>query len=115
MAKWAIFKIRKNFPCRVLVRVYEDGIIPIKVAIKKPVSMNAAPKRPAAGKARPVAAKAQAPSRIGEIASLTQNVKSRIPTADTFRALKELKAGKLTRYVDEDDLFKKLGIKVGKT
>ena len=38
----------------------------------------------------------------------------RLPAA-TIRALKELKAGKLTRYEDEDDLFRKLGIKLGKT
>jgi hypothetical protein len=39
--------------------------------------------------------------------------RSRIPAA-TIRALKELKAGELTRYADADDLFKKLGIKLGK-
>ena len=38
----------------------------------------------------------------------------RLPAA-TIRALKELKAGKLARYEDEDDLFRKLGIKLGKT
>jgi hypothetical protein len=40
--------------------------------------------------------------------------KGRAPTADTLKALEELKAGKLTRYDDEDDLFGKLGIKLGK-
>jgi len=40
--------------------------------------------------------------------------KGRTPTADTLKALEELKAGKLTRYDDEDDLFSKLGIKLGK-
>ncbi len=44
-----------------------------------------------------------------------ENSKSRVPNATTRRALADLKAGRLTRYVDEDDLFKKLGIKVGKT
>jgi hypothetical protein len=41
--------------------------------------------------------------------------KGRAPTADTLKALEELKAGKLTRYDDEDDLFRKLGIKLGLT
>ncbi len=41
--------------------------------------------------------------------------KSRKPTAETLEAPRELKTGKLTRYVDEDDMFKKLGVKVGKT
>jgi hypothetical protein len=40
---------------------------------------------------------------------------SRIPTAETIKALAELRHGKLNRYADEDELFKKLGIKVGKT
>jgi hypothetical protein len=39
--------------------------------------------------------------------------RSRLPAA-TVRALKEIETGELTRYVDEDDLFKKLGIKLGK-
>ena len=40
--------------------------------------------------------------------------KSRIPNAATLRALADLKAGRLTRYADADDLFRKLGVKVGK-
>ena len=36
--------------------------------------------------------------------------KGRAPTADTLKALEELKAGKLTRYDDEEDLYRKLGI-----
>jgi hypothetical protein len=37
-----------------------------------------------------------------------------IPNARTRKALRDADAGKnLTRYVDEDDLFKKLGIKLG--
>lgn len=39
--------------------------------------------------------------------------RKRLPAA-TIRALKELKAGKLNRYADADDMFQKLGIKVGK-
>jgi hypothetical protein len=34
--------------------------------------------------------------------------------AATIRALEELEAGELTRYDDADDLFRKLGIKLGK-
>ena len=37
----------------------------------------------------------------------------RLPAA-TIRALKELEAGELTRYDDADDLFRKLGITLGK-
>jgi hypothetical protein len=39
---------------------------------------------------------------------------SRIPNADTLISMSQFKAGNLTRYDDADDLFKKLGIKVGK-
>ncbi len=35
--------------------------------------------------------------------------------AETAQALRDADAGRnLTRYVDEDDLFRKLGIKIGK-
>ncbi len=37
--------------------------------------------------------------------------KGRAPTADTLKALDELKAGLLTRYDDEDELFRSLGSK----
>ena len=37
----------------------------------------------------------------------------RLPAA-TIRALKELEAGEPNRYADADDLFQKLGIKLGK-
>ena len=37
----------------------------------------------------------------------------RLPV-DTIKALRELESGELTRYDDADDLFKKLGIKIGK-
>ncbi len=39
--------------------------------------------------------------------------RKRLPAA-TIRALKELEAGELHRYADADDLFQKLGIKLGK-
>ena len=40
--------------------------------------------------------------------------KSRVPNAATLRALADLKAGRLTRYADADDLFRKLGVKAKK-
>ena len=41
--------------------------------------------------------------------------RSHIPNARTRKALRDADAGiNLTRYVDEDDLFRKLGIKLGK-
>jgi hypothetical protein len=59
-------------------------------------------------------AKAAAPKTSAVLnASKMVPSRSRIPAA-TIKALNELKAGKLTRYADEDDLFKKLGVKLGK-
>jgi len=40
--------------------------------------------------------------------------KSRVPNAATLRALADLEAGRLTRYADADDLFRKSGVKVEK-
>jgi hypothetical protein len=41
--------------------------------------------------------------------------RSHIPNARTRKALRDADAGKnLTRYVDADDMFRKLGIKLGK-
>jgi hypothetical protein len=41
--------------------------------------------------------------------------KGHIVNAETAKVLRDADAGKnLTRYVDEDDMFKKLGIKLGK-
>jgi hypothetical protein len=46
-----------------------------------------------------------------EVAPCTR---SHIPNARTRKALRDIDAGKnLTSYVDADDLFKKLGIKLG--
>ncbi len=39
---------------------------------------------------------------------------SREPNAESLEALAELEAGKLTRYIDTAEMFKRLGIKVGK-
>jgi hypothetical protein len=47
----------------------------------------------------------------GEAATCTR---SHTPNARTRKALRDADDGKnLTRYVDEDDLFRKLGIKLG--
>jgi hypothetical protein len=48
-------------------------------------------------------------------ASDDQAPKEVVFNAETAQVLRDTAAGKnLTRYVDEDDLFKKLGIKIGK-
>jgi hypothetical protein len=47
----------------------------------------------------------------GDVSSLKKDVFN----AKTAKALRDADAGKnLTHYVDEDDLFRKLGIKIGK-
>jgi hypothetical protein len=91
----------------------------------KLVTKKAAPKKAkaaakkvkaAAKKAAPAKAKAAVVAKKTSVApktSKTVSSRSGLPAA-TIRALKELKAGKLTRYADADDLFRKLGIKLGK-
>ena len=65
-------------------------------AVKKASAKKAAVNGPAASaKARPAT-----------------KAKKRLPAA-TIRALKELEAGELNRYVDAADMFQKLGIKLG--
>lgn len=50
-------------------------------------------------------------AEAGEVASCTR---PHIPNARTRKALRDADAGKnLTRHADADDLFKKLGIKLG--
>jgi hypothetical protein len=45
----------------------------------------------------------------------TESPKKDVFNAETAQVLRDTAAGKnLTRYVDEDDLFRKLGIKIGK-
>ena len=65
-------------------------------------------KKAAPAKAKAAAKKAPAAPKTGKAGPS----RSRLPAA-TVRALKELEAGTLTRYADEDDLFEKLGIKLG--
>jgi hypothetical protein len=57
-------------------------------------------------------AAANGPAASAEVKPATK-AKKRLPAA-TIRALKELAAGKLNRYADADDMFQKLGIKLGK-
>jgi hypothetical protein len=74
------------------------------VPAKGIVSAKSAPEAGAADKAQPApkTSKASRPKR-------------NIVNAETAKVLRDADAGKnLTRYVDEDNLFKKLGIKVGK-
>lgn len=49
----------------------------------------------------------------GPCGTTTKTTKSRIPNAVSRKALADLKAGRVTRYADVDDLFDKLGIKIG--
>ncbi len=51
----------------------------------------------------------------GTHGATTKTTKSRIPNAVSRKALADLKAGRVTRYADVDDLFDKLGIKIGKS
>jgi hypothetical protein len=69
------------------------------------------PKKVAPKKTTPQRAAAKGPPTSAEVQPATQA--KRLPAA-TRRALRELKAGKLTRHADADDLFEKLGIKLGK-
>jgi hypothetical protein len=81
----------------------------------KLVTKKAAPARAkTAAKQKAAPAKAAVPKAPATPkANKTMPSRSGLPAA-TIRALKELEAGKLTRYADEDDLFEKLGIKLGK-
>ena len=82
-----------------------------KLVTKKapPVKATTTAKKAAPAKAKAAAKKAPAAPKASKIGPS----RSRLPAA-TIRALKELEAGKLTRYADADDLFRKLGIKLGK-
>jgi len=102
--------VRKDFPIWLLVRVDQDGVMATKLVIKESETPKAATKNKVAP------AKKAAPTKKASTAvNTSRDTESRIPTTSTLRALAELKDGKLNRYADEDDLFRKLGIKVGKT
>ncbi len=51
----------------------------------------------------------------GKYGATTKTTKSRIPNAVSRKALADLKAGRVKKYADVDDLFDKLGIKIGKS
>jgi hypothetical protein len=70
-------------------------------AVRKAAPKKAAPSEKSVANGPAVSAKAQPATKA-----------RRLPAA-TIRALKELEAGKLTRYADADELFRKLGIKLG--
>jgi hypothetical protein len=74
-----------------------------------------APKEVRAQKAPPKGAVSNGPTAPTE--AQPGRKASRTPrfNATTIKAMQDAKAGKnLTRYIDEDDLFQKLGIKLGK-
>ena len=75
---------------------------------KKAVAKKAVAKKATLAKAKATVKKSSAVSKT----SKTMPSRAGLPAA-TKRALKELEAGKLNRYADEDDLFQKLGIKLG--
>jgi argininosuccinate synthase len=113
MLKWGIFKIQKRLPLFwMLVRIQWNEAMVIKLN-KKPVIAKAALK--GLNKKTPTSLIGRIAAIERKMAALSQSDRPRNPTAATLRALKQLKSGKLTRYVDEDDMFRKLGIKVGKT
>jgi hypothetical protein len=70
-----------------------------------------APKKVPPKKATPKGAVSNGPPASAEAEPSTRA--KRLPAA-TIKALSELEAGELTRYDDADDLFRKLGIKLGK-
>jgi hypothetical protein len=82
-------------------------LTPRKSGGEKPAAEKASTKK--AAPSEKVAANGPAASAQAKPAT---KARKRLPAA-TIRALKELEAGKLTRYADADDLFQKLGIKLG--
>jgi hypothetical protein len=83
----------------------------IRSTPKKSGGEATAPKKIRPKKAQPKEAVSHGPTAPAEAEPGPKA--QRLPAA-TIRALKELEAGELTRYEDEDDLFRKLGIKLGK-
>lgn len=90
-----------------------------KAVMNGPASSAKARPTPRARKRLP-AATAGAPTepQVGEMShnadSAASCTRSHIPNARTRKALRDADAGEnLTTYVDADDLFKKLGIKLG--
>ena len=75
-----------------------------KPEIKKTAIAGTEPKQATVANDEPV-------PKAGDVSSLKKDVFN----AETAQALRDADAGRnLTHYVDEDDLFRKLGIKIGK-
>jgi hypothetical protein len=74
---------------------------------EKPTARKASTKRATT----PKKAASNGPAASADARSAT-GPRKRLPAA-TLRALKELEAGKLNRYADADELFRKLDIKLG--
>ena len=80
----------------------------------KPPKRNAVVKKFPTAKSTP---KATRPAKISTASKAVEASSSeeQVFNAETARVLRDADAGKnLTSYVDEDDLFRKLGIKIGK-
>jgi hypothetical protein len=77
---------------------------------KEPGGEQPKPKKVAPKKTTPQKAVSDGPPTSAEAEPATKA--KRLPAA-TRRALRELKAGELTRYEGADDLFEKLGINLG--
>ena len=74
-------------------------------------ALTAADEARARGTAAPEAPAGSKPRQLDEAAPCTR---SHVPNARTRKTLRDADAGKnLTRYADEDDLFRKLGIELG--
>jgi len=95
----------------ITVLAKEGGSMATRLVTKKAAPAKA--KKAVAKKATPAKAKATV-KKSSAVSKTSKTMPSRagLPAA-TKRALKELEAGKLNRYADEDDLFQKLGIKLG--
>jgi hypothetical protein len=82
-------------------------LMPKKSGGEKPAAKKAPAKKVVASK------KAAANGPVASAGSKpVTKAKKRLPAA-TIRALKELEAGKLNRYADADEMFQKVGIKLG--
>jgi hypothetical protein len=92
---------------------YRVRAMTTKPGIKKPEI-----KRPAKAAAKKAAASTAPVGSHQAVAKRTVPISRTVDpsrlNAVTIKALRDAKVGKnLTRYVDEDDLFRKLGIKIG--
>jgi hypothetical protein len=89
------------------------GPMAIKSTPKPSGGEPSVPKKVRPKKTKPETAVSNGPTAPAEAEPGSQTKTKRLPPA-TIRALRELQAGELTPYVDADDLFRKLGIKLGK-